>query len=121
MMINYIHICKRIKEYRTAKKITQAELAEMIDRSVQYVSQIERSIKFPSLETVILIANALEITVDQLLNGNQFNYEFEYFTEINKILSECNSYERSVIYEVAMATKIALRENQWMNSKNRHY
>lgn len=120
-MINFLHICERIKECRKAKNLTQIELAEMVDKSFQFISQIERQIKFPSLETVILIANALEISVDQLLNGNQEYNELEYFKEVNDLLSECDSYERQVIYDVANATKLSLMKNRWLKNKKNLY
>lgn len=50
------------------KHISQAVLAEWIDMSV-VISHIEAAKKRASLETLIRIAEAFGVTVDQLLNG----------------------------------------------------
>ena len=57
----------KIKQYRKAAKLSQSQLAEMIGVSTKYVSVLERSAKPPSLETLINIANALNISTDLLL------------------------------------------------------
>ena len=109
MKLNYSTIGKRIQECRNLKKITQQLLAEKIDKSVPYISHIETGVKHPSLKTVILIAEALEVTVDQLLYGNQNFDSRVYLKEVNQIFEGCeNSYERRFIYEIVMAAKQSL-------------
>ena len=70
MTINYSLIGNRIKAARKAKGLSQSELSELIDRSVGYMSYIETGRKKPSLETLIQIANALDVTIDELLSDN---------------------------------------------------
>lgn len=41
-MINYVAIGRRVKKYRNQANMTQSELAEKLNISVSYVSQIER-------------------------------------------------------------------------------
>ena len=60
-------IGKRIQEARLARKLTQAELAQMVNLVPKYLSNIECGAKSPSLETLIEIANALEIDANSLL------------------------------------------------------
>lgn len=60
-------IGKNIRKYRVAKKLSQERLAEKVDLSVNYIGDIERGEKTPSLETFIAIANALEVSADMLL------------------------------------------------------
>ena len=50
-----------IKKYRQKAKLTQEQLSEIAGISVDYLSEIERGKKFPSLKRLILIANALKI------------------------------------------------------------
>jgi len=57
----------RIKLARENKKITQEELAAMVDLTPSHISVIERGIKPPKLETFVRIANALEVSADTLL------------------------------------------------------
>ncbi|MCM1132176.1 MAG: helix-turn-helix domain-containing protein [Ruminococcus flavefaciens] len=56
-----------IRKYRTAKKISQEQLAEMAYLSPKYIGMVERAEKTPSLTTLVNIANALDVTADMLL------------------------------------------------------
>lgn len=57
----------RIKAARERKKLTQEQLAEIVDLSPMHVSVIERGVKPPKLETFVTLANALEVSADELL------------------------------------------------------
>ena len=57
----------RIKMARENAHITQEKLAEMIGCTTQHISAIERGIKLPRLDTVVCIANALNVSSDVLL------------------------------------------------------
>jgi transcriptional regulator with XRE-family HTH domain len=94
--------------------MSQAELAERADMSVSYISHIETTKKKASLETLVRIANVLGVTVDYLLNGNQTNDSAEYRTALTRLIEDCTSYEKRIIYEVALATKKSLIENKWL-------
>ena len=54
-------ILKNIKKFRQEKKLTQEQLSELCDISQDYLSEIERGKKTPSLKRFILIAEKLEI------------------------------------------------------------
>ena len=96
MAVNYERIGKRIQQLRKLKKMSQADLAEYTGMSVSYISHIETGIKHASLESIIRIANALGITVDQVLNGNQTGNREEYKTELCDLISDCTGYERGI-------------------------
>ena len=53
----------QIRDLRKAKGLTIAELAERIDRSVGYVSQIERDLSELSIPDLKRIAEALEVQI----------------------------------------------------------
>lgn len=57
----------RIRSAREKAGLTQEELAAAIDISPTHISVIERGIKTPKLETLINIANALDVSSDMLL------------------------------------------------------
>ncbi len=57
----------RIKAAREAKKLTQEELAEMVELTPTHISVIERGAKTPRLSTFVDIANALDVSADFLL------------------------------------------------------
>lgn len=112
MPLNLIIIGRRVKESRLQKGISQANLAELIDMSVSYISRIETAKKQASLEALVRIANSLDITVDHLLNGNQKNDLAEYFPDIVQLMEDCTIYEKRIIYDVALAAKKSLLENR---------
>ncbi len=55
-----------IKKYRTEKKLSQEVLSEKAGISCDYLSEIERGRKTPSIKRLCLIADALEIDVYKL-------------------------------------------------------
>ena len=59
---------KRIQEVRKSRGITQAELAQMVDLSTKYISNIECGFKTPKLNTFVSIANALHCDANLLLS-----------------------------------------------------
>ena len=103
----------RIKEIRKRRGITQAQLAEMTDLSVPYVSYIENGKKKISLETLIRTCNALEVTLDDLLAGTQTSNRMDYQTDIGLLLRDCSTEERRFLFEVIKANREILHRNNW--------
>ncbi len=58
---------RKIKKLRKAKGLSQEELAERIDRTVDTVSNIERGVSAPRLETVYDLAAVLDVPLHILL------------------------------------------------------
>ena len=107
MTINYSLIGNRIKAARKAKGLSQSELSELIDRSVGYMSYIETGSKKPSLETLIQIANALDVTIDELLSDNISAASPVSNTQLNHLLSDCSAYEKSSVKSIKDAIRIS--------------
>lgn len=61
-------INKNIKKMRTEKKLTQEELAQKINVTRQALSNWENAKTQPDLETLISIAEALQVDFEALLN-----------------------------------------------------
>lgn len=53
----------RIRELREAKKLTQAEFAELIDSQVKNFQKIEHGERNVTMKTLVKIASALDVTV----------------------------------------------------------
>ena len=58
---------QRIKDAREAKNLTQEELAALVNLSSTHVRVIERGLKVTKLDTFVAIANALDVSADELL------------------------------------------------------
>jgi transcriptional regulator with XRE-family HTH domain len=57
----------KLKTIREAARLTQQDLAEKIDRSVEAVSNLERGASEPSLETLGRLAKALNTPIIELI------------------------------------------------------
>lgn len=68
--MDYELLGKRIRDERLLLRLTIEQLAERVDKSTNYIGQIERNDGKPSLETIVDIANALGTTVDALLKDS---------------------------------------------------
>lgn len=108
MKINYSLIGRHIKDIRSAKGLTQAELAEKIDVSPPFVSKIERGVKHPSLETLISIASSLGTTIDVLLLGNQSEDRTIYQSELRDAMRGLNDSEREFVLSVVKTIRTGL-------------
>lgn len=86
-------IGKNIKTARLKKGITQEELANIIDCSTSYLSEIETGTSGPSLSKIIEIARALDTTVDCLLGDIQDNVNDENTLRAKYILANCTDRE----------------------------
>ncbi|MEH6809809.1 MAG: helix-turn-helix transcriptional regulator [Hyphomonas oceanitis] len=62
-------IAAAIRAARRAKGLTQEALAERINRSSASLSNLERAQALPSLDTLILIAAALDVPISNLVEG----------------------------------------------------
>lgn len=68
--MNYELLGKHIRQQRKAKKYTLEQLAEKLNVSTTFIGQIERAKGIPSFETLVKIANVLEVSTDSLLFGD---------------------------------------------------
>ena len=120
MNVNFKLIGKRIQEVRKQQEMTQAELAALTDMSDSYISYIETANKQASLESLVRISNALGITVDELLSGNQLHNPTDYQTDIDLLMEDCSLLERRFIYELISVAKYIIRNNGWELIETRH-
>ncbi|KQV18258.1 hypothetical protein ASC97_29820 [Rhizobium sp. Root1203] len=63
-------IGKSIRELRKARRLTQRSLGELVDRSEDAISQIERGVNIPTIETLASISSALGVSLDQLMHAD---------------------------------------------------
>ena len=68
--INYVEVGKRIKAEREKNSMTRDQLAECIEISNTYLSQLERAERNGSLTVICKIASVLNISLDYLIYGN---------------------------------------------------
>ena len=117
--IDYVLIGKRVKEVRNQLKVSQATLAEMTGLSVTYISHIETAYKKASLTSLVNIANAAGISVDELLYGNQDHYATDYHLDTKLLIESCDHAEKRFIYLLIESVIKIFRDNGWFFGKNK--
>ncbi len=65
-----VKLGKRIRAARTKCHLTQAQLAEKVNISNVYMSELERGLKSPALPLLISLAEALHVSIDSLLRDD---------------------------------------------------
>ena len=109
MVIDYISIGNRIKDLRTAKGWTQAVLAEESGVEPSNISHIERAATKLSLPTLVNIANALGVTLDEIAYGSLVKSTHVSVKMIDDILADCSPDELKSLVDVIKTTKSVLR------------
>lgn len=61
----------RVKNFRLAKKLTQSELAGLARVRRALISEIERGLANPTLDSIVCIAAALRVEPAELLAGER--------------------------------------------------
>lgn len=80
-----IEIGMRIKQIRTQRKITQEQLAEMIDVTVQYISDLERGVTGSSVATIVKLCQVLDVSSDYILLGKEGSTDPQLQQKLNQI------------------------------------
>ncbi len=112
MALDYLFLGSKIQQLRSERKISQIKFAEMIDTSPTFVSRMERGMKGPSLETLILIADSLDVSIDSLLAESRTQSRLANDSELSAILEDCSAFERYVLLQTVKEIKRILRAGE---------
>lgn len=104
-------IGQRIRQYRTAKGISQEELSLRSNLHASHLGQIERGEKSATLDSIEKIVNALEITFEDLFNFKSVpsNIDEPSIERITSYLKIMNSEEQNDVLKVVKML------NRWKN------
>lgn len=85
-----------LKNARMDKKLTQAELAEILDISLSYLKDLERFRNNPSYEVFEKVIRYFNLSADAVIypNGNLTNTTYQ---QIERLLTRCNEGQLHVI------------------------
>lgn len=72
---------KKIKYYRNDKSFTQDSLAERVFVSRQTISNWENDKSYPDINSIILLSEVLEVSIDNLIKGDVDQMKVEINTE----------------------------------------
>lgn len=99
--MNYELLGSQIRKQRKLKKYTLEQLAERLEVSTTFIGQIERAKGIPSLETLVKIANVLEVSVDSLLFGdlNTRSGDTHFLNQISEMTENFSSIEKELLLQ----------------------
>ncbi len=94
----------RIREYRKQIGLSKEKFAEMINRSENYVSELEKGQASGSVHTLHQISKALKVSTDTLLYGEiHMNKEYNSKEIMQAIIDRCDEEELEILKEIAIA------------------
>lgn len=108
--MNYKKIGKKIADRRILLGITQEDLAEKVDSSANYISNIETGIKSGSLIFYIKVANELKLSLDFLFSDELPNLDTSEATvlvETNKTYTddEVKGFSNKIVEHIMTFSK----------------
>ncbi len=74
-MLNSIKVGSFIMDKRKSIGLTQQQLAQKLNVSFQAVSKWENGTTYPNIEILKDLATVLNVTVDEILSGNEKDNE----------------------------------------------
>ncbi|WP_407311865.1 helix-turn-helix domain-containing protein [Desulfosporosinus sp. SB140] len=97
MEIDYKELGERIAKRRKMLNLTQDDVAEVTGLSNNYISNIENNHSIPSIETLVKICNALDITPDYLLLGIVRDTDVNLHSQINQKIKLCDTKKLELV------------------------
>ena len=73
--LNMDNFAERLKLLRSARKMTQTRLAQMLDVSPRVYNRWENGVSTPHFDTVVKIADILDVSLDELAARKDTNGE----------------------------------------------
>lgn len=100
--IDYQLIGKRVRAFRKNANLTQTQLADILNYTPGYISQIERGLTRPNLDTLSIICTALNCDVAALIR--QTNKIADYMMpDFQVLLEKLTPQERKRWYAMLAA------------------
>lgn len=101
MFVDYNAIGQRIKKIRKQKRLTQEKLAENLEVSIVYISQVENGKTKLNLEMLVRIANRLDTDPGYFLSGVSYPLQDYLKSDVALLLQDCPPERRQLIIEIA--------------------
>jgi len=99
--VDFSYIGKRIRDVRTGKGLTQEALANSVNVNVSHISNIENNKVKISLTLLIKICNALNVSIDYLLENEYTAPSSGIETELIHVLKEMPSDKKETLLRIA--------------------
>ena len=108
MAIDYTALGQRIANFRNKSNLSQEELAFRCAVGYKHISNIELGKSKPSLDSLVQIANILNISADDLLVDSLTHSASTADSEIHRLLLDCNAVEQEILIRMVKELKAIL-------------
>lgn len=108
MPLNYKVIGNRIQTRRKAKGITQEKMAEDLDFSVGFISQLKRGITRPSMDSLYDVVEYLDCTFSDIVDDSN-RYDTAYSQTDFNSMYEMLSYQDQRLFFYMLETYLKNR------------
>ena len=100
MIVDYIMIGKRLKDFRVAARLTQEKVAEAADITTVYLSRIENGKVTPTLETLAMICAAISADLGAVISGCQCSNKNYGNDIVVELFSACSPEVKPVALKI---------------------
>ncbi len=97
-------IGKNVRSIRNERKLTQEQLAEMVDRTTSAITRVETGNRMMSVESLVAVANALGVSCDALVHGT------DGMVSIENIIRLLQGQPQETIARVERILRVCLEE-----------
>ena len=110
--MDYYVIGQRIRKTRKAHGLSQEQLAELVGISTTHMSHIETGNTKLSLPVLVSLAEALEVSTDDLLFCGSPTERGSVLAELTQLLESCTTQQLKITVDVLRATIVSLKKHQ---------
>lgn len=103
--IDFRAIGNKLREVRIEKGLTQEYVANHANVNVSHISNIENNRVKISLQTLVAVCNALEITVDYVLSNEYISGENAMDNEVLKEFHACSPQMKEKVIGIIQILK----------------
>ena len=105
--MDFMELGNHIKHYRNEKGLSQEELAERVYVTRQTISNWENNKNYPDINSIVLLSEVFEISIDNLIKGDLEQMKKEINSEEVKKLN-FYSWMMAIIFLIAIISLIPM-------------
>ena len=110
MSVRLKEIGDRIRQARMAINMSQQTLAEKLDITPSYVSNLELGKNNFTVDKLIKLTEILGVSADWLLRSNIPESKAFIDQDIAELLKDCDAAERTALLQILISSKASIRD-----------
>lgn len=114
--MNYIRLASNIKKLRKKKHMTQEALAEAVNCSTVFISQIETGVRVPGFETIYKLSEVFDCGIDALVYGGSKDKK-GYITEISRLFDNHTETEIEFAIDILRELLSSIKNDKIIRKK----